>query len=57
MNTEDLLGILTYYHLQDFSSGRELLQALEEDDYARQFVAPAGGVKRSAFSILLMTVV
>ncbi len=49
MNTEELLSILTYYHLQDFSSGRELLQALEEDDYAKQFVAPAGGVKRSTF--------
>jgi hypothetical protein len=49
MNTEELLSILTYYHLQDFSSGRELLQALEEDDYARQFVAPAAGVKRSTF--------
>ncbi|MBU1137578.1 MAG: hypothetical protein KKD01_06400 [Proteobacteria bacterium] len=47
MNTEDLLNILTYYHLQEFSSGRELIQALEEDDYARQFVAPAGGIKRS----------
>jgi len=49
MNTEELLSILTYYHLQDFSSGRELLQALEEDDYAKQFVAPADGVKRSTF--------
>ena len=49
MNTEELLSILTYCHLQDFSSGRELLQNLEEDDYARQFVAPAAGVKRSTF--------
>lgn len=49
MNTEELLSILTYYHLQDFSSGRELLQTLEDDDYAKQFVAPPGGVKRSTF--------
>lgn len=49
MNTEELLNILTYYHLQEFSSGRELIQALQEDDYARQFVAPAGGIKRSTF--------
>jgi len=49
MNTEELLNILTYYHLQDFSSGRELLQALEEDDYARKFVSPVNGVKRSTF--------
>ncbi len=49
MNTEELLNILTYYHLQDFSSGRELIQTLQEDDYARQFVAPAGGIKRATF--------
>ena len=48
MNTEELLNILTYYHLQDSSSGIELIQALQEDDYAKQF-APAGGIKRSTF--------
>jgi hypothetical protein len=49
MNTEELINILTYYHLQEFSSGRELIQALQEDDYARNFVAPAGGIKHSTF--------
>ena len=49
MNTEELLNILTYYHLQEFSSGSELIQALQEDDYARKFVAPAGGIKHSTF--------
>jgi len=49
MDTEDLLNILTYYHLQEFSSGRELIQALQEDDYAKYLVAPAGGIKRSTF--------
>jgi hypothetical protein len=49
MNTEELLNILTYYHLQEFSSGRELLQALDEDEYARHLIAPAGGIKRSTF--------
>lgn len=49
MNTEELLNILTYYHLHDFSSGRELIQALQEDDYARHLIAPAGGIKRSTF--------
>lgn len=48
MNTEELLNILTYYHLQDFSSGRELIQALQEDNYAKQF-APENGIKRSTF--------
>ena len=49
MDTEDLLNILTYYHLQEFSSGRELIQALQEDDYAKYLVAPTGGIKRSTF--------
>lgn len=49
MNTEELLNILTYYHLQEFSSGRELLQALREDEYARRLIAPAGGIKHSTF--------
>ena len=40
MNTEELLNILTYYHLQDFSSGRELIQALQEDDYAKKNNCP-----------------
>lgn len=49
MTSEDLLNILTYYHLQEFSSGRELIQALREDEYARHMIAPAGGIKQSTF--------
>ncbi len=49
MTTEDLINILTYYHLQEFSSGRELIQALQEDEYARRLIAPAGGIKHSTF--------
>ena len=49
MNTEELLNILTYYHLQEFSSGRELIQALQEDEQARSLIAPAGGIKHSTF--------
>ncbi len=49
MDTEELLNVLTYYHLQEFRSGTELIQALQEDEYARQFVAPAGGIKHSTF--------
>lgn len=49
MNTEELLNILTYYHLQGFSSGRELVQTLQEDEYARNLIAPAGGLQRSTF--------
>ena len=49
MTIDDILNILVYYHLNEFSSGRELLQNLEEDEYARHLIAPAGGVKRSTF--------
>jgi hypothetical protein len=49
MNTEELLNVLTYYHLQEFSSGRELIQALQEDEYAKNLIAPAGGIKHSTF--------
>ncbi len=49
MTTDDILNILVNYHLNEFSSGRELLQNLEEDEYARHLIAPAGGVKRSTF--------
>lgn len=49
MNTEQLLNILTYYHLYECSSGRELVQALHEDEYARNLIAPAGGLQRSTF--------
>jgi hypothetical protein len=49
MNTEGLLNILTYYHLQEYSSGRELIQALQEDEYARNLIAPADGLRRSTF--------
>ena len=49
MNTGELINILTYYHFQEFSSGKELIQALQDDDYARNLIAPAGGLKRSTF--------
>lgn len=42
MNTEELINILTYYHLQVFSSGRESIRALREDEYARHLITPAG---------------
>jgi len=42
MNTEDLLNSLIYYHLQEFSSDRELIQALQEEDSAKDLVADRG---------------
>jgi len=50
MTTDDVLNILVYCHLNEFFSGRELLQNLGEDEFAKHLIAPVGGVKRSIFS-------
>jgi hypothetical protein len=49
LSFEDQFKALVYYHLQEFSSGRELLQALEQNDFAKECVAPPKGIKKSAF--------
>ena len=49
MNTEELLNILVYFHLEDHTSGRELIQNLQQDNFAKQYIAPANGIKRSTF--------
>lgn len=46
---DDQLKALVYYHLEEFSSGRELLQALEQNNFAKDFVAPSDGIRKSAF--------
>src|ERR1044072_4780211 len=45
----DQLKALLYYHLEEFASGRELLQALEQNDFAKGYVAPRDGISKSAF--------
>lgn len=49
MSFDDQLKALIFYHLEEFSSGSELLQALEQDDFAKECVAPPKGIKKSAF--------
>jgi hypothetical protein len=46
---EDQLKILTYYHLEEHSSGRHLLQVLAQEDFAATHIAPPGGIQKSAF--------
>jgi len=36
------------FHLEDYASGRHLLQALKEDERARH-IAPEGGIEKSSF--------
>ena len=47
---DDQLKMLIYYHLEEHVSARHMLQVLEKDDFARENIAPKGGVKKSSFS-------
>jgi hypothetical protein len=49
MTFEDQLHALIYFHLEEHTSGRYLLQTLEEDDFARDVIAPSAGIKKSSF--------
>ena len=49
MEFEDQLKALIFYHLEEHTSGRHLLQVLKEDDFAREHIAPEGGIKKSSF--------
>ncbi len=49
MNFEQQLKTLVYFHLEEHKSGRHLLQVLQEDEFARQEIAPPDGIKKSAF--------
>jgi hypothetical protein len=49
MTFEEQLNALVYFHLEEFASGRHLLQALEQNDFTKECVAPPKGIKKSAF--------
>ena len=46
---ENELASLIYYHLFENESGRDLLQKLGEDDFAKEHITPEGGISRSSF--------
>lgn len=50
MGFEDHLKALVFYHLEDHTSAQHLLQVLQEDNFARNNIAPQGGIKKSSFS-------
>jgi hypothetical protein len=50
MTIEDQLKILVFYHLEEHVSARHMLQVLEQDDFARENIAPQEGIKKSSFS-------
>lgn len=43
------LKALVAFHLEEHKSGRDLLQFLEEDDFARRAISPPQGIKKSSF--------
>jgi hypothetical protein len=49
MDFEEQFRALVYFHLEEHTSGRHLLQALEQDDFAREQIAPSAGIKKSSF--------
>ena len=50
MSFEDHLKALVFFHLEEHDSAQHLLQVLEEDDFARNEIAPKEGIKKSSFS-------
>jgi hypothetical protein len=49
MSFEDQLNALIFYHLEEHTSGRHLIQVLKEDDFARKHIAPKDGIEKSSF--------
>lgn len=49
MTFEDQLNALIFFHLEEHTSGTALVQFLEQDDFARSYIAPKDGIKKSSF--------
>lgn len=50
MNFEDHLKMLIFFHLEEHKSAEHLMQVLQEDEFARNEIAPEDGIKKSSFS-------
>jgi hypothetical protein len=55
MTFEQQLKSLILFHLEEHNSARHLLQVLEQDDFARKFIAPPEGISRSSYGEALNT--
>jgi len=55
MTFEQQLKSLILFHLEEYDSARHLLQVLEQDDFARSFIAPPAGISRSSYGEALNT--
>ena len=55
MTFEDQLKALIFFHLEEYPSVQHLMQVLQEDNFARQLIAPEKGIKKSSFSEAINT--
>jgi hypothetical protein len=55
MTFEQQLKSLILFHLEEYDSARHLLQVLEQDEFARTFIAPPEGIGRSSYGEALNT--
>jgi hypothetical protein len=53
MSFEDQLNALIYFHLQEHSSARHLIQDMKENEFAKQNIAPEDGISKSSFSEII----
>lgn len=53
MSFEEQLKALVYFHLQEHDSARHLVQDMKENEFARQNLAPQGGISTSSFSEII----
>jgi hypothetical protein len=53
MRFEDQLKSLVFFHLEEHTSARHLIQVLKEDDFAKENIAPKDGIERSGFSEII----
>jgi IS4 transposase len=49
MEFNDQLNALIFFHLEEHTSGSQLIQTLKEDVFAREHVAPKKGIAKSSF--------
>lgn len=49
MEFEHQLNALIFFHLEEHTSGRHLVQVLQGDDFARNNIAPPDGIRKSSF--------
>jgi hypothetical protein len=55
MTFDDQLKALIFFHLEEYTSAQHLLQVLEDDDFARENIAPEEGIKKSSFAEAINT--